>query len=102
MDGNRGEHFGMVSHFSEIGIDPDNLPDQKSAKTDEKVSDSESLQKLKEVINILPEPKRDILMCRAGGDDYKELSYKLNIPVGTVKSRLRAAKKAAYRQLRDE
>lgn len=53
---------------------------------------SEQRSELSAVLNILPEEQREVLLMRFVDEmDLKEIAAALNIPVGTIKSRLHRA-----------
>lgn len=51
------------------------------------------LGRLRSAINRLPAEFRDVLQLLSEGDSYEQIASKLNIEVGTVKSRISRAKK---------
>lgn len=53
----------------------------------------DELDRINEAIQILETDQRDIILLRAKGLSYNEISDKLSIPVGTVMSRINRARK---------
>lgn len=67
------------------------------------VIDSEKREALFAAIDNLPENYREIIKLRHEEDlDYKEISEKLNLPLGTVKAHLFRARKMLYDSLKSK
>ena len=63
----------------------------------------ESLQRVHRAIDKLDEPKRAILALRAYEQlSYEEIAQHLNIPIGTVMSRLNRARTALLEELQQD
>ncbi len=58
------------------------------------------IDRIKKALMSLPDPQREILKLRADGYSYTEISEKLNIPNGTVMSRLNRARKTMQEKLK--
>lgn len=76
-------------------VDDENvINDIKDTKTPEKILNSKQRQKMiLKAVDELPQKMRDvIILYEFEQKSYEEISKKLNIPIGTVKSRLHCAK----------
>jgi RNA polymerase sigma-70 factor (ECF subfamily) len=86
--------------LEDLEIEADNLPD-KITKTDSDISEARKTQ-LEEAINDLPLLQSEILFLRFKLElSYEELGHILEIPLGTVKSRLNAAISSLRRNYKD-
>jgi RNA polymerase sigma-70 factor (ECF subfamily) len=65
-------------------------------------SDSEDTELLHEHIALLPEKYRDVLILSSKGFNISDISQKLGIPSGTVKSRSARGKKMILENIRRE
>ena len=65
-------------------------------------SDSEDTEYLHEHITLLPEKYRDVLILSSKGFNISDISQKLGIPSGTVKSRSARGKKMILESIRRE
>jgi len=77
------------------------IPDKK--ETPEVVSITKFRQKriIKAIDSLKPKFKEIIILYEINGQSYEEISKKLNIPIGTVKSRIYNAKQILVEQLKD-
>jgi len=64
--------------------------------------DSDNAEYLHEHITLLPEKYRDVLILSAKGFNISDISQKLGIPSGTVKSRTARGKKMILENIRRE
>ena len=60
------------------------------------------LKKIDICIQQLPEDQREVLVLLGGGLKYEEIAELLEIPIGTVMSRLSRARKALKKLIDDE
>jgi RNA polymerase sigma-70 factor, ECF subfamily len=60
--------------------------------SEKKIEDHIELLRVCELIHSLPEEQREVLVLRGGGFSYDEISTTLNIPRGTMMSRLHRAR----------
>ncbi len=75
----------------ETKYDPENYINTQKVDADQEVK--AEYRKVSEAINTLPKKHRQILtMIFVGGNKYDDVSKKLNIPVGTVRSRVSRAR----------
>jgi RNA polymerase sigma factor (sigma-70 family) len=65
-------------------------------------SDSEDAEFIHEHISLLPEKYRDVLVLSSQGFNISDISQKLGIPSGTVKSRSARGKKMILENIRRE
>jgi RNA polymerase sigma-70 factor (ECF subfamily) len=65
-------------------------------------SDSEDAKFVNEHISLLPEKYRDVLLLSSQGFNISDISQKLGIPSGTVKSRSARGKKMILENIRRE
>ncbi len=79
----------------------DRLPDP-AADPERRLGAVETLDRVEAALKLLPEGQRVVLWLRDGEDlRYDEISAVLDIPVGTVRSRLARARKALRRSVED-
>ena len=83
-------------------VDIDDVPLSTSTKIEKRIVKNERAALVQQAIKNLPETSRTVLVLR----EYEELSYKdiaetLEIPVGTVMSRLSYARKTLSKALRN-
>jgi len=64
--------------------------------------DSENMEYIHEHISLLPEKYRDILTLSSKGFNINDISQRLGIPLGTVKSRSSRGKKMVLENIRRE
>jgi RNA polymerase sigma-70 factor, ECF subfamily len=80
------------------GPNLDSVPEPKSDSSD--AADSLYLEEVLQEVDLLPDGQRDVLLLVAGeGLSYRETAERLDIPVGTVMSRLSRGRKALIRRL---
>ncbi len=78
------------------------IPEGREKRPDEVAEDSETAQRISEAIERLDDEYRAVVVLRDIEDmDYAEISEVLEIPPGTVKSRLHRARKILQEQLAD-
>ncbi|MHC5060360.1 MAG: RNA polymerase sigma factor [Planctomycetota bacterium] len=85
--------LGVVADAGDVSIDDVvNLITSDKTTPDDKVSDSETAQRVREIIADMPEKLRGILILAYFEQfSYKQMAEILSIPIGTVKSRLHTA-----------
>ena len=71
-------------------------------ESEEYLPDSEDTEYIHEHISLLPEKYRDVLTLSSKGFNINDISQKLSIPLGTVKSRSSRAKKMVLENIRRE
>ncbi len=84
------------SHFRQLIHDTDELYNHaiKSGEGSEGMPDEQLINKeLHEIIRMLPGAYEKPIMLFLAGFSYKEIAQKMNIPIGTVKSRIHLGKK---------
>lgn len=100
----RKKRFTMVSISSQYDdSDEDHEIEIKdnSYQPDISLMNDEKKQLLLDAIEKLPENYREIIKMRHEEDmDYKEISDKLNLPLGTVKAHLFRARKILFEELK--
>jgi len=70
--------------------------------TEDYSSDSEDAEFMNEHISLLPDKYRDVLLLSSQGFNISDISQKLGIPSGTVKSRSARGKKMILENIRRE
>jgi RNA polymerase sigma-70 factor (ECF subfamily) len=81
----------LTRHGDEAGV-PEAPAPLEASDPGEQVHQAEMLEVLREAIHALPEKHRDVLLLgRIEGLRYRDIAEILDIPVGTVKSRMAAA-----------
>jgi RNA polymerase sigma-70 factor (ECF subfamily) len=84
------DDYTLVDHIDRFHYD-DNLP---SNEVEQKETISYQKNTLKDIFkNLKPEHSETLKMCYLQGKRYKEISDELNIPIGTVMSRIHYGKK---------
>lgn len=78
------EAVSKLSSFSEISVDT-----------------SSNTSEIMQVLDLLPVGQRDSFILHFAGFKYREIAEKMNLPIGTVKSRIHESKKSLKRQLQD-
>jgi RNA polymerase sigma-70 factor, ECF subfamily len=68
--------------------------DEADPLSEKKVVDRLQLIEVCKLIHTLPEEQREVLVLRGGGLSYDEIAASLNIPKGTMMSRLHRGRKA--------
>jgi len=84
------------SHFRQLIHDTDELYNHsvKSGEGTDALPDEQLINKeLHEIIRLLPGNYARPIMLFLAGYSYKEIAQKMNIPIGTVKSRIHLGKK---------
>ena len=71
-------------------------------KEDDNSSDSENMEYMREQISYLPKKYKDVLVLSSEGFNINDISQKLGIPSGTVKSRTARGKKIILENIRRE
>jgi RNA polymerase sigma-70 factor (ECF subfamily) len=79
----------LVYDTEELGYYSDNREDKSSLPPDEELMRKE----LKEIIRLLPPVYEKPIQMLLSGYSYKEIATQMNIPIGTVKSRIHLGKK---------
>jgi RNA polymerase sigma-70 factor (ECF subfamily) len=88
------------SHFRQLIHDTDELYNHSvnSGVGAEALPDEQLLNKeLYEIIRLLPDAYGKPILLFLAGYSYKEIAQKMNIPIGTVKSRIHLGKKQIHR-----
>lgn len=89
---------------SSLQIYDENISENiKSTETPEKIFDKKLRGKLilKAVDNLPKKLKQVVIMYEFEGRSYEEISKRLNVPAGTIKSRLYNARKTLAEQLKE-
>lgn len=84
------------SHFRQLIHDTDELYNHsvKSGEGNDAMPDEQLMNKeLHEIIRMLPDAYERPILLFLAGFSYKEIAEKMNIPIGTVKSRIHLGKK---------
>jgi RNA polymerase sigma-70 factor, ECF subfamily len=68
--------------------------DEADPLSEKKVEDRLQLIEVCKLIHTLPEEQREVLVLRGGGLSYDEIATSLNIPKGTMMSRLHRGRRA--------
>lgn len=68
---------------------------------DERFEETYDLKLLHKIINSLPNDTKQPFMMFVSGLKYKEIAEKMNLPIGTIKSRLFFARKKLREDLKD-
>ncbi len=96
----RGKERGRTISYTDYAKrDPDDysFPLEEMAKTKldhiKEIADKDEIRKVRNEIERAPKLYRDILLCVYKGMNEKERGEYLDIPLGTDKSRLSAARK---------
>lgn len=76
------------SRVQELYENPGSRPEKKDV-----LKEIDELDGIKEILSELTPEYREVLVLRAEGFSYTEISEKISIPVGTVMSRLNRARK---------
>lgn len=93
--GQGGPHDPEALHIA------DNLHSQSTSPLDQMVGD-ELTKKLEKALTELPEIEREILILnRFQGLKYKEIAEVVNLPVGTVRSRMHTALERLRKSIKD-
>jgi RNA polymerase sigma-70 factor (ECF subfamily) len=79
----------------------DSLPVPDGAVADEALAQSESAQQLGRAVDALPPTLAEIYRLRTSGLSYEEMAARLQLPVGTVKSRMNQMTSRLQAQLFD-
>lgn len=72
-----------------------------SSLSDISVDTSSNTSEIMQVLNSLPVGQRESFILHFSGFKYREIAEKMNLPIGTVKSRIHESKKSLQRQLQD-
>lgn len=76
-----------------VRLDPTETQPDHSDDTVGRMADQAEMAKVHAVVDQLPEHERDVLaLCAWAGLDYAEAAIALDVPVGTVRSRLSRAR----------
>lgn len=67
----------------------------------ESTESAHDLKELRRIVNALPQEYRVPFSMHVAGFKYKEIAEKLNIPIGTVKSRIHFTRQKLQRELKD-
>lgn len=83
--------------------DDDVISNVKSSDYPEKILDKKLRQRLilKAVDNLPKKLKQVVILYEFEGNSYEQIAQKLNVPEGTIKSRLYNARKVLMEQLRE-
>ena len=90
----RNLRIDALRKASKPDLDPDDpaLQPEEEPRADELALRSERDQKIREAVTTLPEAQQEVVQLYFFEDDpHSEISRKLDLPLGTVKSRLRLA-----------
>ena len=90
-EGRKGEFGGP----EDISLIPDPLSESR-------IESNLALKSIDRLIQQLPEEQREVLVLKGGGLKYEEIAELLEIPRGTVMSRLSRARKALKKLIDDE
>ena len=74
---------------------------RRDNKDDDKFEETYDLKLLYRIINKLPDDTKQPFMMFVSGLKYKEIAEKMDLPIGTIKSRLHFARKKLQKDLRD-
>lgn len=69
--------------------------------TDSVVDSYSAVSEIQQVLDLLPAAQKEPLILHIYGFKYREIAEKLNIPLGTVKSRISQSKQQLKQQLKD-
>ena len=89
------ERKGEFGGPEDIYLIPDPLSESR-------IENNVELKKIDICIQQLPEDQREVLVLLGGGLKYEEIAELLEIPIGTVMSRLSRARKALKKLIYDE
>ena len=89
------ERKGEFGGPEDIYLIPDPLSESR-------IENNVELKKIDICIQQLPEDQREVLVLLGGGLKYEEIAELLEIPIGTVMSRLSRARKALKKLIDDE
>ena len=78
-----------------------NVKDKKQTPELKLVQNERQKQIVKAINSLKPKFKEVIILCEIEGLSYEEMAKKLNVPLGTIKSRLYNAKKELAEVLSD-
>lgn len=77
--------------------------EDRDADADSDLLENEKKQTIRDAIDSLPDAYREIIILRHEEElDYKEISEKLDMPLGTVKAHLFRARKALLEELKSK
>jgi RNA polymerase sigma-70 factor (ECF subfamily) len=79
----------LVYDSEELNIYSENKEDQNNLLPDEKLLRKE----LQEIVGLLPGAYKQPIRMLLSGYSYKEIAQQMNVPIGTVKSRIHLGKK---------
>jgi len=87
------------SHYRQLTRDSDELNNYPAQSNGMYESPYEKLEKkeLYEVIQMLPDAYEKPIIMFLSGYSYKEIAERMNIPIGTVKSRIHLGKKQIHK-----
>ena len=89
--------FDFYRKTKKLKTEPEELNEKDMADTESEPSEqiirAEKIEKIREIINSLPQDSREIIILRDLNDiSYAQISEMLGIEIGTVKSRLNRAR----------
>jgi len=90
----RNLHIDKVRAEARQGLRLVVVNDEADPLSEELIEDHLELQRVCKLIHSLPEEQREVLVLRGGGLSYDEIATALDIPRGTMMSRLHRGRKA--------